>query len=150
MYTVVDVASYILDEYGPLTTMRLQKLAFYSQAQFLVNHGSPIFGEDFEAWVNGPVAPQLYRLHKGKFLLHRGDLASAVEGDVPLPQCVKDEVDAVCSSLVGLTGKELSERTHREDPWMDARRGCGPSEPCRKVIHKDVMADYYRRHPVGA
>lgn len=42
MATVVDVAAYILKRCGAMTTMKLQKLAFYSQAESLARRGHPL------------------------------------------------------------------------------------------------------------
>ena len=147
MQTVVDVAAFILDEYGPMTTMKLQKLAYYSQAHCLATHGNCLFQEDFQAWVNGPVAPALYREHRGKFLIHPGELADAVKSHSPLSEHVKQEVHTICSRLAILTGNQLSTMTHREDPWRLARQGCGPSDHCETVISKESMRSFYSVHP---
>ena len=40
-----------------------------SQAWSLAWDDAPLFEEDFEAWVGGPVCPQLFRTHQGKFVL---------------------------------------------------------------------------------
>ena len=40
--SVVDVATYILERTDTITTMKLQKLAFYSQALHLVINGTPL------------------------------------------------------------------------------------------------------------
>lgn len=146
MYTVVDVAAYILDNYGPMTTMKLEKLTFYSQAYSLVVTGAPMFEEDFEAWVNGPVAPALYRKHKGKFLIHPGELAFAVADHEPLADDIKDLVDTVCARLAALSGNKLSALTHSEDPWVNARRGYAPSQHCEQIIPKAAMKSYYAHH----
>ena len=45
MAHVVDVAAYILECLGSVSTMKLQKLTFYSQAYYLVEHGTPLFPE---------------------------------------------------------------------------------------------------------
>ncbi|MEE1045473.1 MAG: DUF4065 domain-containing protein [Olegusella sp.] len=148
MCTVVDVAAYILDHYGPMTTMKLQKLTYYSQAHCLSSQGKQLFGEDFQAWVNGPVCPELYREHRGKFMLHRGDLDGAVDGHEQLTDYVKREIDAVCDELSELSGNELSRRTHGETPWQQARRGYSPSAHCEVVITKSSMRSYYSLHPV--
>ena len=148
MRTIVDVAAYILDEYGSMTTMKLQKLAFYSQARYLATHNTPLFHEDFQAWVNGPVAPELYREHRGMFLIRPGDLSCAIKGHAPLGQAVKEEIDAVCSRLAKLTGNQLSAMTHREVPWLDARKGYGPSDYCDRIITKSSILSYYSAHPV--
>ena len=147
MATVVDIASYILNKYGSLTTMKLQKLAYYSQAQSLVMTGRPLFDEDFQAWMNGPVVPSLFRLHKGRFFVDPGFF-----DELGSPEKLSDEqksiIDAVSSVLVRQTGRELSARTHDEDPWKDARGDCKPGDFCQTVITKDVIKDYYSKNPV--
>ena len=148
MRTIVDVAAHILDYYGPMTTMKLQKLAYYSQAHCQSTRNQPLFEEDFQAWVNGPVCPELYRQHRGKFMLHRGDLDAAVAGRAGLDDYARREVHAVCDELSACTGNELSQRTHQESPWLRARDGYGPSEHCEVVITKDSMKSYYSVHPV--
>ena len=55
--SVVDVATYILERTDTITTMKLQKLAFYSQALHLVINGTPLFPEDFHAWRGGRLHP---------------------------------------------------------------------------------------------
>ena len=67
MATVFDVAKYILEKSGEMSTMKLQKLCYYSQAWSLVWDDSPIFMEDFQAWANGPVCPSLFRFSQGQF-----------------------------------------------------------------------------------
>ena len=58
--TIIDVANYILDKMGELTTMKLQKLTYYCQAWSLAWDEKPLFEDDFEAWANGPVSRKLY------------------------------------------------------------------------------------------
>lgn len=126
--------------------MKLQKLAFYSQAQHLAQYGSSLFPEDFEAWRGGPVAPELYALHRGMFLIRPGELVS---GDSSaLTDAERDLIDGVCSALGGMTGAELSEQTHREDPWLHAREGLRASAPSDAVITQEAMRRYYREHPI--
>ena len=65
MATVFDVAQYILgklaaDNALPVTTWKLQKLVYYSQAWSVVWDDAPLFNDRIEAWANGPVCPVLY------------------------------------------------------------------------------------------
>src|SRR5680860_1872649 len=70
MASVLDVAEYILKETGSMTTMKLQKLVYYSQAWSLVWDEKPLFGEPIEAWANdGPVRPCLDRLSEKRLLI---------------------------------------------------------------------------------
>jgi uncharacterized phage-associated protein len=65
--SVDDVAVYILRKQGKMTAMKLQKLVYYAQAWNLVWDEAILFPERIEAWANGPVAPDLYRQHRGQF-----------------------------------------------------------------------------------
>ena len=144
--TIIDVATYILERTDTVTTMKLQKLAFYAQVQHLVTTGAPLFPEDFQAWRGGPVVPELYALHRGKFLIRPGELSS---GDSSaLTDAERDLIDGVCSALGSMTGAELSERTHQESPWLDARAGRAPSDPSDAVITQEAMRRYYQEHPI--
>ncbi|NEG88508.1 Panacea domain-containing protein [Bifidobacterium aerophilum] len=145
MATITDVAAYILHEYGPMTTMKLQKLAFYAQAESLSRHGAPLFDEDFQAWRGGPVCTALYAKHRGKFIIRDGELPvipGMPNGDE------RTIIDAVCSVLAAQTGNQLSTRTHSEEPWLVARSGLPASASCSTVISKSSMATYYKANPV--
>ena len=74
MTSIFDVAAYVLDKLGVMTTMKLEKLCYYSQAWSLVWDERRLFPERFEAWANGPVCPDLYHAHKGMFKITRGDI----------------------------------------------------------------------------
>lgn len=144
--SVVDVATYILERTDTITTMKLQKLAFYSQAQHLAQYGVQLFPEDFQAWRGGPVVPELYALHRGKFLIRPDELEGGDSST--LTDHERSVIDNVCAAMGHATGAELSERTHRESPWLDARDGRKPSEPSDTVITQDAMRSYYLEHPV--
>lgn len=139
MADVIDVAAYILEECGSLSTMKLQKLAFYSQAYHLVRTGSELFPEDFQAWANGPVSPTLFARHRKRFVISRG-----VFGERNAPS--RDEaasIDHVLSRLGGYNGSQLSDMSHNEAPWLNARTGCAPDARCSRVIPKSVIKAFY-------
>lgn len=144
--SVVDVATYILKRTGTVTTMKLQKLAFYAQVQHLVTTGVPLFPENFQAWRGGPVIPELYALHRGKFLIRPGELEGGDASALTDPERVL--VDSICAAMGDMTGAELSERTHLESPWLDAREGLAPFDPSDAVITQEAMRTYYREHPI--
>ena len=52
-------------EHGsPVSNLKLQKLLYYAQAWHLAFFGAPLFDEDFEAWVHGPVVPRVFRCYR--------------------------------------------------------------------------------------
>lgn len=144
MIMIVDVAAYILRMCGTMTTMKLEKLVFYSQAQSLVSCSQPLFEADFEAWRNGPVSPELFALHKGQFLIYDGDLTShdTLKGE----ECTI--IDMVCQSLSPLSGNTLSSKVCSEEPWKTARHNLNPDATCHTIISKTLMKNYYTNHPI--
>lgn len=70
--SVIDVAEYILTKHGQMSTMKLHRLVYYSQAWHLVWDGVPLFDEEIQAWANGPVVPVLYELHRGEYTVEPG------------------------------------------------------------------------------
>jgi len=142
MATVFDVAKYIVDSLGKVTTMKLQKLVYYSQAWNLAWDDVPIFEDDFQAWANGPVCPALYHEHKGRFTVDRGFLSD--KGDVEaITEDEKNTIDAVLSFYGEKEPSWLSGLTHQEKPWLEARGNCPPGFPCATTISKDTMQQYY-------
>ena len=116
--TIADAAAYILSKAAPMTSMKLQKLCFYAYGYHLAWEERPLFPEHFEAWANGPVAPVLYRLHRGKYRLAAGD----IEGDPEaLDDGERESIDLVLAGLDGFTAHQLSTMTHQELPWLRAR-----------------------------
>lgn len=139
MASADDVAAYILDKCGEMDTWKLQKLVYYAQAWHYVWDGSPLFPERIEAWANGPVVPDLYQRHRGQYMV-----TSWPEGDPSaLSPGERESIDAVLRHYGRSTGFALRERTHREPPWRDARRGTAPGDRSNNVITPEAMAEYY-------
>lgn len=142
MATVADVAVYILNAHGPMTAMKLQKLVYYSQAWSLVWDSKPLFDDTIEAWANGPVCPALYHLHTGEFLLDK----KAMDLHGKQAALTQSEVETVASVLASYGDKSpqwLSDLTHKEAPWLDARKDKRAGERGNTVISPAAMAEYY-------
>jgi uncharacterized phage-associated protein len=135
MASVYDVVAFILAELGQMGTMKLEKLVYYSQAWSLVWDEQPLFPEAIEAWDKGPVVRDLYRQHRRMpFVdrLERGD-ASALSDDQ------RASIAAVLAFYGRRTEWWLSELTHREPPWLDAR-ATGTTNP---VIAQAAMRAFF-------
>lgn len=125
-----------------ITPKKLQKLVYYAQAWYLATHDHPLFEEDFQAWVHGPVHPGLY--HQYSEFRHN-----------PLPvyqefdsSTIPSEIQVLLNEIWGVYGRyngdELEYFTHLERPWQEARRGYKPHQHCNRVIHKGTMQSFYR------
>jgi len=143
MASVFDVAAYILAKAGPMPAMKLQKLVYYGQAWHLVWEEDPLFNEHIEAWANGPVAPALYRMHRLRWMLSKDE---PLGGDPNKLTVLESEtVDLVLESYGDKPAHWLSELTHRERPWREARERAGLGDGERgnaRITHQD-MFEYY-------
>jgi len=139
MASVLDVAAYILKDHGPMSAMKLQKLVYYSQAWSLVWDEEPLFPERIEAWVYGPVCPTLYAHHRGQTSV------DSISGGDPdrLSEVQEETVDVILRDYGDKPSWWLTDLTHMERPWLDARAGCADGEPCEREISQDAMRDYY-------
>lgn len=140
MANIFDVAKYILEKKGTMSTMKLQKLCYYAQAWSLVWDDSPLFGEDFEAWANGPVCRELFLKTQGQFSVSANDETG---GDENLTDNQKDTIDQILNHYGDHNAQWLSQLTHMEDPWNEARKDIPPGTGCNRKITKESMALYY-------
>ena len=141
MATIFDTAKYILEKLGKMSTWKLQKLCYYSQAWHFTWTEKPLFDEDFQAWCNGPVCPELFQYHKGKFMVADSDIKKGRSDALSTDE--KDSIDRVIEEYGNLEPYELREQTHREDPWKNARHGLADSVPSDIIISKESMGAYY-------
>lgn len=139
MADVHDVAAYILNKLGSITAMKLQKLVYYSQAWSLVWDDKPLFQEKIEAWANGPVVPALYESHRGEFLITKIPGGNSKN----LTSTESETVDKVLEFYGDKSSQWLSDLTHKEDPWNEAREKLAPGERGNKEITFAAMAEYY-------
>ena len=139
MASAHDVAKYILEHQGSISTWKLQKLVYYTQAWNLVWAEKPLFQDRIEAWANGPVVPALYSQHRGQFSVskwRKGDTDKLTDRE-------KKTIDRVLEGYGGLSGHQLVFLTHHEAPWVEAREGVPATEPSRNQITTESMAAFY-------
>jgi len=134
-----DVSAYILKKMGQTTTMKLQKLLYYCQAWSLVWDEEPLFHERIEAWANGPVVRDIYEKHKGRFSIKRWPYGRISH----LSDVQKETIDSVLNYYGKKTSQWLSDLTHKELPWKDARHGLSPDQRGSKTIRHASMMEYY-------
>lgn len=126
---------------GSVGPMKLQKLVYYCQAWSLVWEDRPIFSEDFQAWANGPVCPELYDKHRGTYMLKQ-EFLSDFSG-FEFNEADTHTIEEVLSFYGGKETFYLSELTHNERPWRAARDDTPMGEPSNAVISKESMQEYY-------
>ncbi|MGH3941853.1 MAG: Panacea domain-containing protein [Pseudonocardiaceae bacterium] len=130
-----DIATALRQRQPGMPVKKLHKLLYYCQGHHLAAFGEPLFGEHLEAWDMGPVVADLWRAEK--------------HGSLPPPaqQLGEAELNTICyvlSRYGELTGRDLENLSHGEDPWLIADQGRSPGASAR--IDPEVITRYFRDH----
>jgi uncharacterized phage-associated protein len=135
-YSARDIAEYILEKQGrDLNAWTLQKLLYYCQAWSVTWDGGPLFGDKIEAWVDGPVCDSVWRANRDG-TLRPGAVLSGL---------ARETVDSVLAFYGQRPAGWLRALTHREAPWLDARRGLAPDQKSDREITTDALRTYYSK-----
>lgn len=122
-YKALDVARYIIKRCNSrnqaISNLKLQKILYFVQAEFLVTKGIPCFDEAIEAWDFGPVVPEVYREYK-----IFGSTNIPVIGKSSPSNKIKPEDQSLINGIVDecaqYSASTLVEITHHQSPWLDA------------------------------
>ncbi|MDE5588224.1 MAG: DUF4065 domain-containing protein [Acetatifactor sp.] len=139
MESIYTVAKYFLFKEA-MTHKKLQKLCYFAQAWYLANYGKALVPNRFEAWVHGPVCPDLYSKYRSwgwETIPNELEPPKFKNEDVP------DFLDEVFMVYGDYDADTLENITHKEEPWTNARKNCSPSMYCRNPISKKDMKVYY-------
>ena len=144
-YSVFDIADWFLKK-GNMTQKKLQKMCYYAQAWCYALNGYRLMNSDFQAWIHGPVSPALYE----KFRRFGYDTIK-IKGNVNIELDKQDEelLEYVWETYGDRTGNALEALTHREAPWIEARKGYSENERCTVVISPESMKRYYKSIYLG-
>ncbi|HWS84323.1 MAG TPA: type II toxin-antitoxin system antitoxin SocA domain-containing protein [Ktedonobacteraceae bacterium] len=148
MITANTVADYFLalaNEIEELiTNLKLNKLAYYTQAWHLALFKEPMFEDKIEAWVHGPVLPVVYDTYR------HFKWAPIIRHDLKLEEIrqqfsteQQELLDDIVEIYLPKTAYELEQLTRDEDPWVIARDGLEPDKASHNVITHDAMQKYF-------
>jgi uncharacterized phage-associated protein len=123
-----------------ISNLKLQKLVYYAQAWHLAIKNTRLFDGSFQAWIHGPVNPDLYQRFK-RFGYKN------IELDVEKPTLDSETTDFLNELLeqyFPFDAYQLERLSHQEEPWIKARGNLDPTESCSNVILESDMALFYR------
>lgn len=139
MMEVREVANWFLTKEG-MTHKKIQKLCYYAQAWHCALLHQPLFRDEIQAWVHGPVVPSLYPVYADYKWNHIPKIDNShVEAD----EDAESILEAVWNTYSDLSGDQLESLTHSEDPWMNARGNVKPWETSTIPISQKSMETYY-------
>lgn len=136
------VIAYLLSKCEDITPLALQKLLYYVQGFYYAFYDRFLFNEDCQAWVHGPVYPEVYHRYKD---YRFNPIKSNKERD-SLDLLVSETVilDSVVKYFGCYSGKILELFTHSEEPWLAARSGCKMFEQSDEIIYKEDIGKYFQ------
>jgi len=126
------------DKQKPVSNLKLQKLLYYAQAWYLVFYKNPLFDEEIQAWVHGPVVPAVFRHYKD---FKWSPIARQPLGDISAITIA--HLEEVWRVYGNANAYELEKLTHSEDPWKNARAGLSADVSSYRVISKQSIRKFY-------
>jgi len=138
MFSVLEVAKAFL-AIDTMTHKKLQKLCYYAQAWNLAIDNEPLFFEEIEAWVHGPVVRELYEEYRE----HKWDNIPKIGSD-GIPEGLIVYVKSIYDLYGEFNGDQLENLTHSESPWKNARKGLKPWEASDKKIDSNDIKVFFR------
>lgn len=146
MATALDVAKFFLSKVDrengdAITQLKLQKLVYYAQAWSAALRNEPIFPEVIQAWINGPVVPEVwakYREYERTPIPfdEEIDLNLFTSGEIAL-------LEEVWNTYGELSASKLWQLSHQEYPWKASRAGVAPDEKTKEEIPFINLVSYY-------
>jgi uncharacterized phage-associated protein len=141
----VDIAAYVLflakQEPDPkfqkgLGAKKLQKILYYVQGWSLGRRDCVVFRDAIHAWRDGPVVREVRERYGDRF-------AASTDVEPELSDDTKAFIAAVWEDYKSLSQQELINRTHKEAPWLNARRGLRDYEPSDVEIGHASLREFF-------
>jgi uncharacterized phage-associated protein len=136
---VQTLAKFIIQNSDRVSNLKLQKLLYYVQGWHLALKGEPIFTAEIQAWVHGPVTPEVFHLYKH----FRWNPIEKPTEDLAMPASIASHTKLVLDAYGKYAASQLEALSHSESPWIDARMGLSPNAPSNAVISHQAMRVYF-------
>ena len=142
---MLRVISYVFERLEEVTPLMLQKLLYFIQGVSYALNAKPMFTENCQAWVHGPVYPEVYDIFRD-FKYNPIEDARFVIFECAEDVITEEEcrtIDLVVNTFCEYGGKVLERITHEEMPWKLARKGYTDNIPSNETITMENIEEYY-------
>ena len=133
-YSALDIVHYIItyscEMNMRITNLRLQKLLYFIQQEYLKDYGKPLFFDDICAWKYGPVVPNVYYIYSGY-----GGLPILNKYESNLPNEIKKYIEKIVDKLNRDLQRYMNAIDEGKWPLMVLTK-----EAEGKVLFKDIQA----------
>lgn len=138
IYDALTIAKWIINEIHP-EPLKLQKLLYLAQGYSYAFYDRPLFKEDLEGWVHGPVVRNVYDMFKN----YQYNSINTNFEVKELDDEAKDVINYVIKNFGKYDVKYLEKISHEQEPWILSREGLDPDERSDKTISKESIANYF-------
>lgn len=141
-YKVIDIANKLLAKAANvcggdlMSNMTLQKMLYYEQGYHLAEFGTPLFDDNIEAWMYGPVVPCVYEHFKGH---GAGGILPENKEIIELTDEEEYMFNDVFDAYIDFSAYGLMIKTQAEEPWRKTKMGHG------NVIEYQKMIDFFSK-----
>jgi len=139
------VAKFVIQNTSQVSNLKLQKLLYYVQGWHLGLYGSIVFPERIEAWVHGPVVPDVF-FHYRHF---RWTPIQVDPETVQLSGNIEKHIRDVLKIYSPLSATQLEMLSHGENPWKQARGTLPAGASSNAAITPESMKLYFRKRAHG-
>ena len=138
IYDASTIAKWIINKIHP-EPLKLQKLLYLAQGYSYAFYDRPLFKEDMEGWVHGPVVPNVYKMYNN----FKYNSINITYENVILDKEAEEVLNYVINKYAKYDAKYLEKLTHNQEPWIFSRKGLDPDERSDKTIKKQDIANYF-------
>ena len=122
MYNAQKIAKYVIwrlqkGDLGcnVISNLKLQKVLYFLQAEFLVSTGNPLFQDNIEAWAIGPVITDVYMRYR---IYGSSCLPSNLNIKNPyLPKEIANRIDDLLKEIIPYSSTYLTQIAMKQTPW---------------------------------
>lgn len=148
MYSAKQISDFVISKVNTeagdtISPLKLQKLIYYCQAWHLTVFGEVLFEEDIEAWAHGPVVSSQYNRFA---YIPRNEQIKPGSINIDVPEFsveTRELLEEVLDTYGEHSAYYLENLTHKEQPWLTARKGLNEYERSNEKITHQSMIDYY-------
>ena len=141
MERILDIAKYLTKKYKDekkeeIDELKLHKILYFSQKEYIMLINDFLFEEDFEGWYLGPINKLVRKEYKS---IKRG------KEDISLKDIEKKIIDRVFDRYKDMDSYKLSNLSHKEYSWIKSRIGLKRGEKGnQKLLKEDIKIDAER------
>ena len=141
MERILDIAKYLTKKYKDekkeeIDELKLHKILYFSQKEYIMLINDFLFEEDFEGWYLGPINKLVRKEYKS---------IKTRKEDISLKDMEKKIIDRVFDRYKDMDSYKLSNLSHKEYSWIKSRIGLKRGEKGnQKLLKEDIKIDAER------